>query len=525
MDHYIAVCSSFLEKTPAERRDEARKLHLCFNCLGDHRFKECKSVKRCVTCRGRHNSLLHTVTVGSDVCAAKDTEAEPQLKSPVEAIGIAVNTLTPNVAAPIHSIILATAQVLVTGPRGVQVQARALLDNGSEVSFITEALAQLLHLPRQRTQIPLSGIGAAEAGTALNIVQLSLYSMVDSLFYKPGTIDLIFGADVYGLLLRQGLQRSPHRQIIAQNTALGWVISGPTVASESRRAGSTPRRSLVSLHCAAVQNLLDDLQRFWEVEEAPPSTRTLRPEDERCEQHFKDTHFRGSDGRYIVQLPIVSQLPETVDETRRTALSSLASTEQQFVREPEKAAAYRDFMKIYEELGHMVKVPTSDSQIKRAWYLPHHAVIHTPSLKLRLVFVASRRTSQHYCLNDFLLSGTPLQMDLGLVLINWRRHRFVFTADIVKVCRQIWVHSADQDLQRIVWRPHPNTPAVEYRLTTVTYGTACAPFLAMRSLLQLAEDEEHRFPLGAACLREDSYVDDIVWEQMNYSWLKGSPRS
>ncbi|XP_046391613.1 uncharacterized protein LOC124159746 [Ischnura elegans] len=31
----------------------------------------------------------------------------------------------------------------------------------------------------------------------------------------------------------------------------------------------------------------------------------------------------------------------------------------------------------------------------------------------------------------------------------------------------------------------------------------------MRSLLQLAEDEEHRFPLGAACLREDSYVDDI----------------
>ncbi|XP_046391592.1 uncharacterized protein LOC124159726 [Ischnura elegans] len=75
--------------------------------------------------------------------------------------------------------------------------------------------------------------------------------------------------------------------------------------------------------------------------------------------------------------------------------------------------------------------------------------------------------------------------------------------------RQIWVHPADQDLQRIVWRPHPNTPAVEYRLTTVTYGTACAPFLAMRSLLQLAEDEEHRFPLGAACLREDSYVDDI----------------
>ncbi|XP_046391251.1 uncharacterized protein LOC124159470 [Ischnura elegans] len=548
MDHYIAVCSGFLEKTPVERRDEARKLHLCFNCLGRHRFKECKSVKRCVTCRGRHHSLLHTVTVGNDVCAAKGTEAEPQLKSPVEANGIAVNTLTANLAAPIHSVILATAQVLVTGPRRVQVKARALLDNGSEVSFITEALAQLLHLPRQRTQIPLSGIGAAEAGTALNIVQLSLYSvyspsfclevkalvlprltnqlptreiietdlslfsnlqMADPLFYKPETIDLILGADVYGLLLRQGLQRFPHRQIIAQNTALGWVISGPTVGSESRRAGSTPRRSLVSLHCEAVQNLLEDLQRFWEVEEVPPSTRTLRPEDERCEQHFKDTHSRGSDGRYIVQLPIVSELPVTVDETRRTSLSSLASTEQRFVREPEIAAAYRDFMKVYEELGHMVKVPTSDSQIKRAWYLPHHAVVHTPSLKLRVVFDASRRTSQHYCLNDFLPSGPPLQKDLGLVLINWRRHRFVFTADIVKMFRQIWVHPADQDLQRIVWRPHPNTPAVEYRLTTVTYGTACAPFLAMRSLLQLAEDEEHRFPLGAACLRKDSYVDDI----------------
>lgn len=76
--------------------------------------------------------------------------------------------------------------------------------------------------------------------------------------------------------------------------------------------------------------------------------------------------------------------------------------------------------------------------------------------------------------------------------------------------RQILVHPDDRDLQRILWRYNESSEIREYHLNTVTYGLACAPFLAMRTLRQLADDEEERYPHGAAVIRHDVYMDDVV---------------
>ena len=48
------------------------------------------------------------------------------------------------------------------------------------------------------------------------------------------------------------------------------------------------------------------------------------------------------------------------------------------------------------------------------------------------------------------------------------------------------------------------------RLNTTTYDLSCAPFLAIRTLRQLNDDENARFSRGFAALRHDCYVDDIV---------------
>lgn len=50
----------------------------------------------------------------------------------------------------------------------------------------------------------------------------------------------------------------------------------------------------------------------------------------------------------------------------------------------------------------------------------------------------------------------------------------------------------------------------EFRLTTVTYVTAPAPYLAIRVLLQLAEDEGGRYPQAAEVRRRNTYIDDIM---------------
>ncbi|XP_046145399.1 uncharacterized protein LOC123988692 [Osmia bicornis bicornis] len=74
--------------------------------------------------------------------------------------------------------------------------------------------------------------------------------------------------------------------------------------------------------------------------------------------------------------------------------------------------------------------------------------------------------------------------------------------------RQIAVHPDDRDRQLILWRDEAGNEVRDFRLTTVTYGTTSAPYLALRVLQQLADDEEQRFPL--VILRRNSYVDDLL---------------
>lgn len=125
-----------------------------------------------------------------------------------------------------------------------------------------------------------------------------------------------------------------------------------------------------------------------------------------------------------------------------------------------------------------------------------------------VVFNGSYRTRAGHSLNDCLLVCPNLLPRLACILLRWRLHRYVCTADMEKIYRQIVVHADNRHLQRIVWRVGDSVQ--EFQLSTVTYGLACAPFLAIRTLHQLAQDEGSRCPLGAAVLLNDMYVDDIL---------------
>ncbi|XP_049308588.1 uncharacterized protein LOC125777528 [Bactrocera dorsalis] len=85
--------------------------------------------------------------------------------------------------------------------------------------------------------------------------------------------------------------------------------------------------------------------------------------------------------------------------------------------------------------------------------------------------------------------------------------------------RQINVHPDDWDLQRILWFNN-NKEITPYHLTTVTYGTRSAPFLAVRVLQQLMEDEGKNYPLAVPALKYGRYVDDIFRGADNTSELK-----
>ncbi|XP_043498377.1 uncharacterized protein LOC122521596 [Polistes fuscatus] len=171
---------------------------------------------------------------------------------------------------------------------------------------------------------------------------------------------------------------------------------------------------------------------------------------------------------------------------------------------------YSGFLKEYESLGHMVSVPLDAPEPSQAFYLPHHEIWReqSSSTKLRVVFNGSAKSLTGISLNDLMHTGPKTQTDIFDVLLWIRQHKYIFITDIVKMFRQIQVHLKDHDLQRILWVKE-SSQVQAYQLTSVTYGTRSAPYLACRILRQLVEDEGHNYPLAVNPILKGSYVDDI----------------
>ncbi|XP_011859789.1 PREDICTED: uncharacterized protein LOC105557212 [Vollenhovia emeryi] len=355
-------------------------------------------------------------------------------------------------------------------------------------------------LPRLTSRIPATRV-RADSWTHLGGLELA-----DPTFSTPGRIDLVLGADIYGALLRDAIRRGPSHSPVAQLTSLGWIISGPALESAQRRTVAPARRSFSA---TPDHDLAELLSRFWKQEEVLPSSLPcLTPEEEDCEQQFASTHSRTPSGRYVVRLPFRTS-PESLGDSRAAALKMNSAMQRRFVSDSSLADLYSEFMLEYETLGHMQRTPATDSATA-SFFLPHYGVIRagsTPS-KIRVVFNGSMRATSGVSLNDCLHVGPKLQPDLADVILRWRRHQFVFLADIQKMYRQVLVHPMARRFQRILWS-RDGAPD-EYELTTVTYGLACALFLAQRVIRQVVQDEARRFPNAADTVNEGMYVDDVL---------------
>ncbi|XP_011686447.1 PREDICTED: uncharacterized protein LOC105449144 [Wasmannia auropunctata] len=146
------------------------------------------------------------------------------------------------------------------------------------------------------------------------------------------------------------------------------------------------------------------------------------------------------------------------------------------------------------------------------FYLPHHCVFKETSTttKLRVVFDGSCKSESGTSLNDILMVGPVVQSDLITLLARFRTFKYVFTADVVKMYRQILIDYSQTSLQCILWRENIAEPVRTYELKTITYGTASAPYLATRCLKYLAELYQNDLPIGSRAIIDDVYVDDLL---------------
>ncbi|XP_024867526.1 uncharacterized protein LOC112451852, partial [Temnothorax curvispinosus] len=436
--HALMLCPEFKAKSANERKSFVDTNRLCYNCLGNHLIAKCQSTQTCLTCKARHHSTLH--------------EAYTQTKPPEASVLSAVQHADSGKAT-----LLATARVIVADRYGDPRPARALIDQGSEVSIISEALVQRLLISRVRSSLSILGVGGSKPGATKGKVKLDLTSAATgarlnveafilprlSLYRGPSTkrtfqwshfaglqladpqflandpVELLLGAEVCAIIFEDGLRKNGPSAPIAQKTSLGWILSGG-------RDASSPEDSRCSLLCTIDHDLVDLVRRFWEQEKEPSSPAALTPDEERCEDLFVRTHTRTATGRYVVRLPFV-KTPPSLAETRKPAERLLNAMERKGARDSRFEELYRSFIQEYEDLQHMEPVNPSENNEPNTCYLPHHGVFRESSstTKLRVVFNGSQRTGSGDSLNDHLLAGPNLLPNLADVLLRWRRHRFV----------------------------------------------------------------------------------------------------
>lgn len=163
--HCFSSCPTFVQKNSTQRRELAARHHRCFNCLSSkHSVKDCKSKFSCRTCQRKHHTMVYVDSssnakgISSEPCAdtSNVTEAAGP-SSPASTSQTEINSLLTSTKLRSHSqVLLATAQVTVSVEFGRSVTVRALLDQGSEMTFISENLAQLLCVKRLRMPVSIS---------------------------------------------------------------------------------------------------------------------------------------------------------------------------------------------------------------------------------------------------------------------------------------------------------------------------------------------------------------------------------
>ena len=523
--HRLRDCPKWAGLTVDQRLTQVKDNKLCSNCLAPgHATADCTSRFRCQDCKQMHHTSLH-----------KNNSVQ----------------VTPIVSRSrqLPDALLMTAEVLLIGPSGQQLKARAFLDPGAGLSIVSSRVTRMLKLSLDPSEISFTtvqGTHCQGSSYLTDLVIASLHSskkfdcrpavvktvtnnipnrllapvhdyyhlnglcLADPNFHVPAKVDILLGADLWLQLLEDApVVRSTASEPGAQLTAFGWVVTGPAKAQDS----SNPNKNILTGHVQPMSNneLYEMAYNFWLSESAEVPEETLSSVEAQVEKHYEETvTYSPIFRRYQVTLP---RKPDAIPlgaskpQAIHRYLSNEASIEKKGV-----TTEFQAQVQGYLDAGHAEPVPVTELSIQPQFYLPMHSVVKqsSTSTKLRVVFDGSATSSSGASLNSLLQVGPTLHPPLADILMKFRTYPVALTADISKMYREVELLPADRDLHRFVWRPTPHQPLQDFRMTRVTFGVSASPYLAIKTLQQTAKDHGAEHPTVAAHIRSSFYVDDLL---------------
>lgn len=280
-------------------------------------------------------------------------------------------------------ILLRTALVPIEH-MGELYRARAFIDPGFQRTFVTDNFMKRLQVPTRRSNYEVYGIWE-KPGSTTRECDLTIFSektnskfsvtaillpnvekyipltsfevphcsnfesldLADPKFNQRSQVDIILGNDCERHFNLEGRKTGIGGLASAYNTIFGWVICGPmdTQVVQSFTTTVVPSKTV---------ELNDLLRKFWEQEELPSPMHTS-DEDHYCEEFYKQTTTRQSDGRYVVRLPFKKEFPDSIflGASRILSLGQYSHMRQSLSKNPELQAQYKAVLDDYLTLGHI----------------------------------------------------------------------------------------------------------------------------------------------------------------------------
>ena len=560
--HWSDECPKY--RTVYERKKQLKDS--CYKCLKlGHMSKDCKKGKACVHCgevNTHHRSLCPKKFKSSVVSAHLTEEIQDDHN---EYVCSGENVLVSSG----EMVLMQTARTEIRGQgqensKGETV--RILLDSGSQRTYVTEHLADMLQLKREKeeeiklvtfgsdrpkvvktTQTRLSvklnngqymditaNIVPVISGTvqrnSMNLCSSkNIEHLVKSLDLadtipletESSTVELLIGNDYYlDIILPQKIEVQPGLYLLSSK--LGWILTGRTTETETSASetnmivltyGTNITQTSVFQSVDNAIPVKPDLEDFWNMETIGVIDNQTTKNDEMVKNHFKE-NLMFVDGRYQVKWPWKDENPD-LPKNRELAVGRLRSNVSRMKNKPELLQQYDSIIQDQLAKGIIEKVEnTNTDSIKH--YLPHHAVInpHKPTTKIRVVYDASSKVRKEYnSLNECLYRGPVMLKDLCGLLMRFRLNTVALVADIEKAFLQIGLQPGERDVTRFVWIKDPKEARTdedniqEYRFCRVPFGIISSPFLLGATI------ESHLETYGsdiASRLKDDIYVDNLI---------------
>ena len=456
-------------------------------------------------------------------------------------------------------VLLQTAQATITqGDHAtvISAKARAILDSGSQRSYITNRVRNQLNLSTEKTEtmvIKTFGSEQERIQTCDSVkfvlksqhdqAEISLSPYAVPMICEPlqhqftsqaqqsydhlrdlnladcstgidnSEVDVLIGCDQYWDLVTGEVRRGENGPT-ALGTRLGWVLSGPV--EDERMPISKPATNLATTHvlrCATSptqtqsQGIERDLRAFWDLK----SLGILKQERSVHDEFESTIAFK--DGRYEVNLPWKEQyqiLPDNFEMSRRRLMSLL----QRLQRDPEILKEYDAVIKDQLNRGIVEIVDKKDvGEMGKVHYMPHHAVIRRDkqTTKLRIVYDASAKSSGP-SLNYCLYTGPAMTQSIMDIILRFRSHRTALAGDIEKAFLMVSVANVDRNVLRFlwfydVWSEHPKV--ITLRFTRVVFGVSSSPFLLNATIRHHIEQYRCEDPKFVDAFLRAIYVDDL----------------